>query len=65
MFYHVACLLESSFFLQGYAIVVTGHSLGGGVASVLAILIEKELNCPLQSSLLKCYAYSPPSGILR
>ena len=45
--------------LQGYQLVVTGHSLGAGVASVLALLLK-----PIYPDLI-CYSYSPPGCIFR
>jgi len=44
---------------QGYQLVITGHSLGAGVASVLALLLRPEY------PRLICYAYSPPGCICR
>lgn len=44
-----------------YQLVITGHSLGAGVASVLALLLKprnKYRN-------LVCYAFSPPGCVLR
>lgn len=42
-----------------YPLVVCGHSLGAGVASVLAFLLRK---CYPE---VKAYAYSPPLGLMR
>lgn len=42
-----------------YPLVVCGHSLGAGVASVLAFLLKKHY------SEVKAYAYSPPLGLMR
>ena len=42
-----------------YQLVITGHSLGAGVASVLAILLK-----PKYSNLI-CYVFSPPGCVLR
>ncbi|XP_005998437.1 diacylglycerol lipase-beta [Latimeria chalumnae] len=41
-----------------YKLVITGHSLGAGTASILAILLKKSFPG------LKCYAFSPPGGLL-
>ncbi|XP_077359071.1 diacylglycerol lipase-beta [Festucalex cinctus] len=41
-----------------YKLVVTGHSLGAGAAAVLAILLRNSFPT------LKCYAFSPPGGLL-
>ena len=42
-----------------YKLVITGHSLGAGVACVLGILLQPEY------PKLHCYAYSPPGGLLK
>lgn len=42
-----------------YPLVVCGHSLGAGVASVLALLLRKFY------PEVKAYAYSPPLGLMR
>lgn len=44
---------------QGYQLVITGHSLGAGVASILALLIKLNLNFPNMT----CYAFSPPGSL--
>ncbi|XP_055507571.1 diacylglycerol lipase-beta [Leucoraja erinacea] len=41
-----------------YRLVVTGHSLGAGAASILAILLHSSF------PQLRCYAFSPPGGLL-
>lgn len=41
-----------------YTLVLTGHSLGAAVASVLGILLRPRF------PMLRCYAFSPPGGIL-
>ncbi|XP_077482259.1 diacylglycerol lipase-beta isoform X1 [Stigmatopora argus] len=41
-----------------YKLVITGHSLGAGAAAVLAILLRSSFPT------LKCYAFSPPGGLL-
>lgn len=43
----------------GYPLVVCGHSLGAGVASVLAFLLRKKY------PEVKGYAFSPPLGLMR
>jgi len=45
---------------QDYSLVVTGHSLGAGAAAILAFLLRS--NYPDRD--IKCYAYSPPGGLL-
>lgn len=42
-----------------YPLVICGHSLGAGVASVLAFLLRKYY------PEVKAYAYSPPLGLMR
>ncbi|XP_063286431.1 diacylglycerol lipase-beta [Pelobates fuscus] len=41
-----------------YKLVVVGHSLGAGAASMLAIMLRNSFPT------LKCYAFSPPGGLL-
>ncbi|KAM3591880.1 uncharacterized protein V6R79_008957 [Siganus canaliculatus] len=41
-----------------YKLVITGHSLGAGTASVLAVLLRASFPT------LQCYAFSPPGGLL-
>lgn len=41
-----------------YKLVITGHSLGAGTASVLAVLLRNSFPS------LRCYAFSPPGGLL-
>ncbi|XP_035647680.1 diacylglycerol lipase-beta-like isoform X2 [Oncorhynchus keta] len=41
-----------------YKLVITGHSLGGGTASLLAILLRSSFPT------LQCYAFSPPGGLM-
>ncbi|XP_062516675.1 diacylglycerol lipase-alpha-like [Corticium candelabrum] len=43
-----------------YNVVITGHSLGAGTASILALLYVLENRYPD----LVCFAYSPPGGLL-
>ena len=42
-----------------YTLVITGHSLGAGVASVLALMLKPKYKD------LMCYAYSPPGCVFR
>ncbi|NXF95914.1 DGLB lipase, partial [Eubucco bourcierii] len=41
-----------------YKLVIVGHSLGGGTASILAIMLRNSFPT------LRCYAFSPPGGLL-
>lgn len=41
-----------------YKLVITGHSLGAGTASLLAILLRPSFPT------LQCYSFSPPGGLL-
>lgn len=43
---------------RDFDIVIVGHSLGAGTASILGILLKDEYQS------LKCYCYSPPGGLL-
>ncbi len=47
--------------VQEYNVVVTGHSLGAGVAAILSLLMH---DLP-QYKQLRCYAFSPPGGLIR
>lgn len=46
-------------YLQEYKLVITGHSLGAGTASLLAVLLRST------HPTLECYAFSPPGGLMR
>ncbi|XP_030631145.1 sn1-specific diacylglycerol lipase beta isoform X1 [Chanos chanos] len=41
-----------------YKLVITGHSLGAGTASLLAVLLRS------MYPTLQCYAFSPPGGLM-
>jgi len=45
---------------EGYSLVVTGHSLGAGTATILAFLLRAKYS----GTRVRCYAYSPPGGLL-
>ncbi|XP_025938793.1 sn1-specific diacylglycerol lipase beta isoform X4 [Apteryx rowi] len=51
-------VLENGFVHKEYKLVIVGHSLGGGTASILAIMLRNSFPT------LKCYAFSPPGGLL-
>lgn len=44
---------------SSYTLVITGHSLGAGVASVLAVLLKPKYKD------LTCFAFSPPGCVFR
>ncbi|XP_053367520.1 diacylglycerol lipase-beta [Clarias gariepinus] len=41
-----------------YKLVITGHSLGAGAAALLAVHLHSSYNT------LRCYAFSPPGGLM-
>jgi len=45
---------------QDYSIVVTGHSLGAGTAVILGFILRQKY----KDKDVKCYAFSPPGGLL-
>lgn len=45
-----------------YKLVITGHSLGAGVASVLAFLLYQSKD---YRDRIICYAFSPPGCVFR
>ncbi len=47
---------------SNYKLVVTGHSLGAGVASVLAFLLYQSKD---YRDRIICYAFSPPGCVFR
>nr|XP_021395435.1 sn1-specific diacylglycerol lipase beta isoform X2 [Lonchura striata domestica] len=51
-------VLENGFVHKEYKLVIVGHSLGGGTASILAIMLRNSFPT------LRCYAFSPPGGLL-
>ena len=52
------CLTDPEY--DGFDIVVTGHSLGAGTATILAFLLRDRY----PDIRVTCYAYSPPGGLL-
>lgn len=44
---------------ESFGLVLVGHSLGAGTASILAILLKQTYPD------LECFSYSPPGGLLR
>ena len=52
------CLSSAQY--EGYQLVVTGHSLGAGTATILAFLLREKY--PART--VRCYAFSPPGGLL-
>ncbi len=55
-FASLACVL-----LQAYGLMVAGHSLGAGTASILTLLLSETE----KYSAVRCFAFSPPGGLLR
>ena len=47
---------------SNYGLVVTGHSLGAGVAAILSLLLRNSGSSRLSN--LRCFAFSPPGGTL-
>ena len=47
---------------KGYQLVITGHSLGAGVASVLTFLLHQSKD---YKDRIVCYAFSPPGCVFR
>ena len=44
---------------RGYQLILTGHSLGAGAATLLAMLLRPQFPG------LRCYAFSPPGDAMR
>ncbi len=45
-------------FVQDYDIIITGHSLGAAVASIISVVLKEKYPS------LKCFAFNPPGGII-
>lgn len=45
---------------QGYAVITTGHSLGAGTASVLALILREEIKLGAEETPIFCVAFAPP-----
>lgn len=57
---HADCLLQLA--KAGYRIRLTGHSLGGSVATLLGVLIRRDLKKDFDEDIpLKVYAYASPA----
>ena len=49
----------------GYGIVLTGHSLGAGVASLLAVLVRDDLDGNgLAASAVRCFGFATPACVV-
>lgn len=55
---HDGILSQAFSIAPEYKLVVTGHSLGAGTASLLAVLLRST------QPTLECYAFSPPGGLM-
>ena len=52
---------------EGYSVLVTGHSLGAGVASIIALLLRRAWRASgraADAERVRCFAFSPPGGSL-
>ncbi len=54
-----AGIFESLLVPMGYDIVITGHSLAAGVASLLAVIFQQEMGIKTA----RCFAFAPPPTI--
>ena len=52
-------LLNRAFYPSGFNVILVGHSLGAGVASVLAMLLREELGMER----VTCFAFAPPPAV--
>ncbi|KAG2455682.1 DGLB lipase, partial [Polypterus senegalus] len=55
---HVEGVAGPCYAHKEYSLIITGHSLGAGTAAVLSILLRTAF------PRLRCYAFSPPGGLL-
>lgn len=55
---HDGILRQAFSIAPEYRLVITGHSLGGGTAAILAVLLRNLYPT------LQCYAFSPPGGLM-
>ena len=52
--------------VQDYpSIMVVGHSLGGGVASIIALLLRTYFSEHIRGRNVQCFAFSPPGCVFR
>ena len=52
--------------VQDYpSIMVVGHSLGGGVASIIALLLRTYFSDHTRGRNVQCFAFSPPGCVFR
>ena len=59
-------LLLSFCCMQEYpSIIVVGHSLGGGVASIIALLLRTYFRDCTSGRDVQCFAFSPPGCVFR
>ena len=47
------------------SIIVVGHSLGGGVASIIALLLKTYFSDHIKRCNVQCFAFSPPGCVFR
>ena len=47
-----------------YSVVATGHSMGGGVAALLTLLLRRTWRRSASDISVRCFAFSPPGGLV-